>query len=97
MEHSREYKQERTYTRDLLGPTVSLTQAAFTPIPVDTSQVSERSWQQPAAPRLRAWGWPILDLNLQECVFVVVQLIKLAYLFSVLFYLFEGGPKPSMH
>lgn len=39
VEHSREYKQERTYTRDLLGPTVSLTQAAFTPIPVDTSQV----------------------------------------------------------
>jgi hypothetical protein len=40
VEHSREYKQERTYTRDLLGPTVSLTQAAFTPIPVDTSQVA---------------------------------------------------------
>ncbi|XP_054103983.1 ryanodine receptor 2 isoform X9 [Callithrix jacchus] len=39
VEHSREYKQERTYTRDLLGPTVSLTQAAFTPIPVDTSQI----------------------------------------------------------
>lgn len=39
VEHSREYKQERSYTRDLLGPTVSLTQAAFTPIPVDTSQV----------------------------------------------------------
>lgn len=39
VEHSREYKQERTYTRDLLGPTVSLTQAAFTPVPVDTSQV----------------------------------------------------------
>lgn len=39
VEHSREYKQERTYTRDLLGPTVALTQAAFTPVPVDTSQV----------------------------------------------------------
>ncbi|KAF4018765.1 hypothetical protein G4228_010619 [Cervus hanglu yarkandensis] len=39
VEHSREYKQERSYTRDLLGPTVSLTQAAFTPIPVDTSQI----------------------------------------------------------
>ncbi|KAB1262046.1 Ryanodine receptor 2 [Camelus dromedarius] len=39
VEHSREYKQERTYTRDLPGPTVSLTQAAFTPIPVDTSQI----------------------------------------------------------
>ncbi|KAL1784292.1 ryanodine receptor 2 [Sigmodon hispidus] len=39
VEHSREYKQERTYTRDLLGPTVSLTQAAFTPVPVDTSQI----------------------------------------------------------
>ncbi|XP_075412509.1 ryanodine receptor 2 [Tenrec ecaudatus] len=39
VEHSREYKQERTYIRDLLGPTVSLTQAAFTPIPVDTSQI----------------------------------------------------------
>ena len=47
VEHSREYKQERTYTRDLLGPTVSLTQAAFTPIPVDTSQVPARQlwWQ----------------------------------------------------
>lgn len=41
VEHSREYKQERTYTRDLLGPTVSLTQAAFTPVPVDTSQVQK--------------------------------------------------------
>ncbi|EPQ17120.1 Ryanodine receptor 2 [Myotis brandtii] len=39
VEHSREYKQERTYTRDLLGPTVALTQAAFTPVPVDTSQI----------------------------------------------------------
>ncbi|KAB0349146.1 hypothetical protein FD754_014003 [Muntiacus muntjak] len=39
VEHSREYKQERSYTRDLLGPTVSLTQAAFTPIPVDTTQI----------------------------------------------------------
>ncbi|XP_006872072.1 PREDICTED: ryanodine receptor 2 [Chrysochloris asiatica] len=39
VEHSREYKQERTYTRDLLGPTVSLTQAAFTPVPVDTTQI----------------------------------------------------------
>ncbi|KAM8814823.1 ryanodine receptor 2 isoform 1-T1 [Rhynchonycteris naso] len=39
VEHSREYKQERTYTRDLLGPTVPLTQAAFTPVPVDTSQI----------------------------------------------------------
>ncbi|XP_031824383.1 ryanodine receptor 2 isoform X11 [Sarcophilus harrisii] len=39
VEHSREYKQDRTYSRDLLGPTVSLSQAAFTPIPVDTSQI----------------------------------------------------------
>lgn len=39
VEHSREYKQDRSYTRDLLGPTVSLSQAAFTPVPVDTSQV----------------------------------------------------------
>ncbi|XP_060047921.1 ryanodine receptor 2 isoform X1 [Erinaceus europaeus] len=39
VEHSREYKQERTYTRDLLGPTVPLAQAAFTPIPVDTTQI----------------------------------------------------------
>ncbi|KAB1263105.1 Ryanodine receptor 2 [Camelus dromedarius] len=46
-EHSREYKQERTYTRDLLGSTVSLTQAAFTPIPVDTSQYPDQpGWQQ---------------------------------------------------
>ncbi|NXK60112.1 RYR2 protein, partial [Sylvietta virens] len=39
VEHSREYKQDRSYTRDLLGPTVSLSQAAFTPVPVDTSQI----------------------------------------------------------
>uniref|UniRef100_A0A5F8GQR1 Ryanodine receptor 2 n=1 Tax=Monodelphis domestica TaxID=13616 RepID=A0A5F8GQR1_MONDO len=39
VEHSREYKQDRTYSRDLLGPTVSLSQAAFTPVPVDTSQI----------------------------------------------------------
>uniref|UniRef100_A0A8C3R2H3 Ryanodine receptor 2 n=1 Tax=Cyanoderma ruficeps TaxID=181631 RepID=A0A8C3R2H3_9PASS len=39
VEHSREYKQDRNYTRDLLGPTVSLSQAAFTPVPVDTSQI----------------------------------------------------------
>uniref|UniRef100_A0A8C3MWH1 Uncharacterized protein n=1 Tax=Geospiza parvula TaxID=87175 RepID=A0A8C3MWH1_GEOPR len=39
VENSREYKQDRSYTRDLLGPTVSLSQAAFTPVPVDTSQI----------------------------------------------------------
>ncbi|KAM6128234.1 ryanodine receptor 2 [Pterocles gutturalis] len=39
VEHSREYKQDRSYTRDLLGPTVSLSQAAFTPVPVDTTQI----------------------------------------------------------
>lgn len=43
VENSREYKQERSSTRDLLGPTVSLTQAAFTPIPVDTSQVPRQT------------------------------------------------------
>ncbi|XP_076190299.1 ryanodine receptor 2 isoform X3 [Aptenodytes patagonicus] len=39
VEHSREYKQDLSYTRDLLGPTISLSQAAFTPVPVDTSQI----------------------------------------------------------
>uniref|UniRef100_A0A7M4FJ88 Ryanodine receptor 2 n=1 Tax=Crocodylus porosus TaxID=8502 RepID=A0A7M4FJ88_CROPO len=39
VEQSREYKQDRNGTRDLLGPTISLSQAAFTPIPVDTSQI----------------------------------------------------------
>uniref|UniRef100_A0A672VF86 Ryanodine receptor 2 n=1 Tax=Strigops habroptila TaxID=2489341 RepID=A0A672VF86_STRHB len=39
VEQSREYKQDRSYTRDLLGPTISLSQAAFTPVPVDTSQI----------------------------------------------------------
>ncbi|XP_051471006.1 ryanodine receptor 2 [Apus apus] len=39
VEQSREYKQDRSYTKDLLGPTVSLSQAAFTPVPVDTSQI----------------------------------------------------------
>ncbi|XP_042744466.1 ryanodine receptor 2 isoform X4 [Lagopus leucura] len=39
VEHSREYKQDRSYTRDLLGPTLNLSQAAFTPVPVDTSQI----------------------------------------------------------
>lgn len=40
VEHSREYKQDRGCTRDLLGPNISLSQAAFTPVPVDTSQVN---------------------------------------------------------
>uniref|UniRef100_A0A8D0E9V2 Ryanodine receptor 2 n=1 Tax=Salvator merianae TaxID=96440 RepID=A0A8D0E9V2_SALMN len=39
IEHSREYKQDRNCTRDLLGPNISLSQAAFTPVPVDTSQI----------------------------------------------------------
>ncbi|MFT7807285.1 ryanodine receptor 2 isoform X1 [Arapaima gigas] len=39
VEHSQEYKQDHGGTRDLLGPTVTLTQAAFTPMPVDTSQI----------------------------------------------------------
>ncbi|XP_076856683.1 ryanodine receptor 2 isoform X3 [Brachyhypopomus gauderio] len=39
VEHSQEYKQDHGRTRDLLGPTVTLSQAAFTPTPVDTSQV----------------------------------------------------------
>ncbi|XP_038616986.1 ryanodine receptor 2 [Tachyglossus aculeatus] len=42
VENSGEYKQDQSSTcgvRDLLGPTASLPQAAFTPIPVDTSQV----------------------------------------------------------
>ncbi|KAF7253817.1 Ryanodine receptor 2 [Varanus komodoensis] len=39
VEHSREYKQDRNCTRDLLGPNISLSQAAFTPVPVDTSQI----------------------------------------------------------
>jgi len=40
VEHSQEYKQDLSGTRDLLGPTLTLSQAAFTPTPVDTSQVS---------------------------------------------------------
>uniref|UniRef100_A0A3B3RB91 Ryanodine receptor 2 n=1 Tax=Paramormyrops kingsleyae TaxID=1676925 RepID=A0A3B3RB91_9TELE len=39
VEHSQEYKQDHSGTRDLLGPTITLTQAAFTPTPVDTSQI----------------------------------------------------------
>ncbi|XP_078504129.1 ryanodine receptor 2 [Lissotriton helveticus] len=39
VEHSREYKQDQNSSRDLLGPTTSITQAAFTPVPVDTSQI----------------------------------------------------------
>uniref|UniRef100_A0A3Q2W3J5 Ryanodine receptor 2 n=1 Tax=Haplochromis burtoni TaxID=8153 RepID=A0A3Q2W3J5_HAPBU len=34
-----EASQDQTATRDQLGPTVTLSQAAFTPIPVDTSQI----------------------------------------------------------
>lgn len=34
-----EASQDQTVARDLLGPTVTLSQAAFTPTPVDTSQV----------------------------------------------------------
>ncbi|XP_037400044.1 ryanodine receptor 2 isoform X22 [Pygocentrus nattereri] len=39
VEQSQEYKQDHGGTRDLLGPTVTLSQAAFTPTPVDTSQI----------------------------------------------------------
>lgn len=39
VEPSREYKQDCNCSRDLLGPNISLSQAAFTPVPVDTSQV----------------------------------------------------------
>uniref|UniRef100_A0A803TM66 Ryanodine receptor 2 n=1 Tax=Anolis carolinensis TaxID=28377 RepID=A0A803TM66_ANOCA len=39
VEHSREYKKDHNDTRDLLGPNISLSQAAFTPVPVDTSQI----------------------------------------------------------
>lgn len=35
--------QDQTAARDLLGPTVTLSQAAFTPTPVDTSQVQTTS------------------------------------------------------
>ncbi|KAF3691469.1 Ryanodine receptor 2 [Channa argus] len=34
-----EASQDQTAARDLLGPTVTLSQAAFTPTPVDTSQI----------------------------------------------------------
>ncbi|KAG8123547.1 hypothetical protein E2320_018933 [Naja naja] len=39
VEPSREYKQDCNCSRDLLGPNISLSQAAFTPVPVDTSQI----------------------------------------------------------
>ncbi|XP_056627769.1 ryanodine receptor 2 isoform X3 [Triplophysa dalaica] len=39
VEHSQDYKHDHGNMRDLLGPTVTLTQAAFTPTPVDTSQI----------------------------------------------------------
>ncbi|MGH0130667.1 UNVERIFIED_CONTAM: hypothetical protein FKN15_003166 [Acipenser sinensis] len=39
LEPSRVYKQDHNGTRDLLGPTVTLRLAAFTPTPVDTSQI----------------------------------------------------------
>ncbi|XP_028826293.1 ryanodine receptor 2 isoform X5 [Denticeps clupeoides] len=39
VELSQEYKQDHGVMRDLLGPTVTLSQAAFTPMPVDTSQI----------------------------------------------------------
>ncbi|XP_053540880.1 ryanodine receptor 2 isoform X2 [Ictalurus punctatus] len=39
VEHNQEYKHDQGVTRDLLGPTLSLSQAAFTPTPVDTSQI----------------------------------------------------------
>ncbi|MBN3288490.1 RYR2 protein, partial [Polyodon spathula] len=39
LEPSRVYKQDHNGRRDLLGPTVTLTLAAFTPTPVDTSQI----------------------------------------------------------
>ncbi|XP_041105563.1 ryanodine receptor 2-like [Polyodon spathula] len=39
LEPSRVYTLDHNGTRDLLGPTISLTLAAFTPTPVDTSQI----------------------------------------------------------
>lgn len=38
-----EASQNQTAARDLLGPNVTLSQAAFTPTPVDTSQVQTLS------------------------------------------------------
>lgn len=64
VEHSREYKQERTYTRDLLGPTVSLTQAAFTPVPVDTSQVQKETLMT-----IKIQWLSSLDYSPQQCTF----------------------------
>ncbi|MGH0129295.1 UNVERIFIED_CONTAM: hypothetical protein FKN15_004774 [Acipenser sinensis] len=46
VEPSRVYKQDHNGTRDLLGPTVTLTLAAFTPTPVDTSQVRDDNKRQ---------------------------------------------------
>uniref|UniRef100_A0A8C4N5Z1 Ryanodine receptor 3 n=1 Tax=Eptatretus burgeri TaxID=7764 RepID=A0A8C4N5Z1_EPTBU len=40
LEHVKEYKVDRGELLDLLGPTATLDQSAFTPVPVDTSQVS---------------------------------------------------------
>nr|XP_032804165.1 ryanodine receptor 2-like isoform X12 [Petromyzon marinus] len=40
VEHVKVYKHDHDGTRDLLGPTVSLKQSAFTPVPVDTSQIA---------------------------------------------------------
>uniref|UniRef100_A0A6Q2XQ02 Ryanodine receptor 2 n=1 Tax=Esox lucius TaxID=8010 RepID=A0A6Q2XQ02_ESOLU len=39
VEHSHEYKEDHSDTRNLLGPIITLSQAAFTPTPVDTSQI----------------------------------------------------------
>ncbi|GCB66916.1 hypothetical protein scyTo_0005050, partial [Scyliorhinus torazame] len=39
VEHTNEYKQDHNGVRDLLGPNISLTQAAFTPMPVGTTQI----------------------------------------------------------
>lgn len=71
VEHSREYKQERTYTRDLLGPTVALTQAAFTPVPVDTSQVPASLLAPSMLWSFWCAGLSAPDCHPQECVFSV--------------------------
>ncbi|NXD34525.1 RYR2 protein, partial [Copsychus sechellarum] len=76
VEHSREYKQDRNYTRDLLGPTVSLSQAAFTPVPIVLPPHLERIREKLAENIHELWvmnkielGWqygPVRDDNKRQ-------------------------------
>uniref|UniRef100_A0A8B9KBW8 Ryanodine receptor 2 n=1 Tax=Astyanax mexicanus TaxID=7994 RepID=A0A8B9KBW8_ASTMX len=104
VEQSQEYKQDHAGTRDLLGPTVSLSQAAFTPTPVDTSQIVlpphlERIREKLAENIHELWVMNKIDLGwMYGAVSSPSHCIKIYYIFYVFCvfrYELSSGYKPA--